>query len=331
MLLDLREADTGVYSLSIDYGLFQESGGGWVDGGFQNDRQLLAVVNEVESPFGAGWSIDGWQRLYIGDEAVLLVDGNGTEQIFVPPATAGEAFTALSLDRSELRQEPDGSYIRRLIDGTEQEFDAEGLLRIVRDRNGNETEYAYNDDNKITEITDPVGLKTRFSYRGELVAQITDPAGRVSTLSYDGKNLTAITDADGSRRAFTYDPVIVDDPLVDPYEHLITGQTHKRGNASNEPLPDEFEETIEYGDFGRVEGGERIDGRNFRLEPAQLFAANLPKKDKRHRGFTRVGGFAWPSTARPACSGGASPMWLANGSDGRKFLYRNRVVYRLPW
>ncbi len=45
---------------------------------------------------------------------------------------------------------------------------------------------------------------------------------------------------------------------------------HKRGNDPSDSLGDPFRETIEYNDLGRVKGGNRIDGKTFTLDPAQM-------------------------------------------------------------
>ncbi len=275
--LDLRDADTGVYDLAFDYGVFRERASGFVDGNFQTDREYLAVVNGMDSEFGAGWGIEGLQRIYAGDGALLLVDGNGSEQIFLAPSIPGEAFTPLSLERSVLRQKEDGTFERRMIDGTLQLFDHNGLQTKIIDRNENETKYEYDDDGHIKAIIDPVGLRTKFEYSGELVSAIIDPAGRTTRFKYSGKNLVEIVDPDGSKRTFEYDAHVPKDPAIEPYEHLLTGQVLKRGNDPDEKLGDPFRETIEYNDFGRVIGGERVDKKSFTLKPAQMTIAGTPE------------------------------------------------------
>jgi YD repeat-containing protein len=107
-------------------------------------------------------------------------------------------------------------------------------------------------------------LETTLTYSGNNVTTVTDPAGRVTRFTYSGDNLESITDPDGSKRTFQYE-----DPNL---ERLLTSQVHKRGNAANEPLADDFKETIRYNDYGRVIGGERLDEKKFSLTPAQMLA-----------------------------------------------------------
>ncbi len=78
-----------------------------------------------------------------------------------------------------------------MLDLSEYEFDAEGLLQKFTDRNGNITTYKYIDD-KLTLITDPVGLETKFVYSGDQVEKIIDPDGRETKFTYEGSNLVSI-------------------------------------------------------------------------------------------------------------------------------------------
>jgi len=126
----------------------------------------------------------------------ILLNGSPSDNDF--PSPAG--------DFSVLVKNPDGTFTRKLKDGTQIQFDAEGLQTAVVDRNGNTTSYQYNAAEQLVSITDPVSLVTRFSYINGHIANITDPAGRVTMFDHDaGGNLTRITDLDGSIRRFDYD------------------------------------------------------------------------------------------------------------------------------
>ena len=207
---------------------------------------------------------------------MLLVDGNGTEQIFLAPQVAGDPFTPLALDHSELRQLESGLFVRRMLDGTIYEFNAQNKLAFVRDRNNNVTEYVY-EDNKLKEIIDPVGLVTEFVYSGDQVVKIIDPAGRETHLSYlvndrGEHQLVSITDPDDAQRTFSYKSVDASVETIGAFENLLTSQVHRRGNDAQESQPDAFDETIEYNEYGRVVGGTRIDDKSFVLTPAQMLA-----------------------------------------------------------
>ncbi len=209
--------------------------------------------------------------MFEGDTGVLLVDGNGSEQIFLAPQEFGQPYTPVALDYSELRQKTDGTFTRRMLDGTVYEFDADNKLSRSVDRHGNTTVFEHS-DGKLVSVTDPVGLVTSFGYSGDRVATITDPAGRVTRFTYSGDTLTSITDPDETVRKFEYDAIVYEpDPRGRPLTGLMTAQVTKRGNAGD-PLVDPFRETYAYSPQGRVIGGERIDGKTFTLTPAQTFA-----------------------------------------------------------
>ena len=119
-------------------------------------------------------------------------------------------------------------------------FAADGLLSTRTDRNGNTTQYQYNPDNTLAQITDPVGLATVFVYANGKLRQVTDPGARVSTFAYDSAgNLTRVTFPDGTFRQFAYDD-----------RHLMVWNEDERGNRS----------MATYDAFGRVIQGELPDG-----------------------------------------------------------------------
>lgn len=68
----------------------------------------------------------------------------------------------------------DGSYTYTLKDGTIHHF-VNGLQLDVVDRNGNNTIYAYDGQNRLVSITDPVGLVTTLEYTGSYLSRIIDP------------------------------------------------------------------------------------------------------------------------------------------------------------
>jgi YD repeat-containing protein len=262
--IDLKDLETGLYTAIFEYGMFKpDAAGRYTNGRFFNYTQPYAVVNTSKGIFGAGWSLSGVKELFLGDGGVLLVDGSGIEEIFLAPKKLGDSFSAISsADYSDLRQKPDGTFILRDKYGTEHEFNTDGKMSVVRDRNGNETLYTWSGEN-LLKITDPVGLETEFRYAGDRVVAILDPAKRTTTLTYDGNgNLDSITDPDSSRRRFDYG--------FEDFDHLLVSQTFKRGNDPSDPLGNPFQEIIRYNESGRVIGGTRVDGKKFILRPAQM-------------------------------------------------------------
>src|SRR5262249_30355317 len=156
--------------------------------------------------FGAGWSLEGLQQLIVSpDDSVLLIDGDGNALLFQPPATPGQPYVSPAGDFSTLERLPDGTFRRTLTDQTVYLFDNENRLILVRDRNGNQTSYSYNNLGQFVQLTDPAGLHTDLAYAGNLVT-ITDPANRITQLELDTDgNLVQLTNPDGSTSSWTYD------------------------------------------------------------------------------------------------------------------------------
>ncbi len=61
-------------------------------------EERAIVVNESQSPFGAGWSLAGLQRVYMQpDQSVVITDGDGSHVRFGPPAETSGVATAGNL------------------------------------------------------------------------------------------------------------------------------------------------------------------------------------------------------------------------------------------
>ncbi|MEK6804385.1 MAG: LamG-like jellyroll fold domain-containing protein, partial [Nitrospirota bacterium] len=124
-----------------------------------------------------------------------------------PPPNSVSTYQGLPSEFSTIVQNTDGTYTRTMKDGSRYQFNAQGLQASARDRNGNQTTYAYDGSGRLTTTTDPVGLVTTFAYSGSRLATITDPQGRITQFTHDGGgNLTGVTYADTSTMTFAYDP-----------------------------------------------------------------------------------------------------------------------------
>ena len=183
---DLHDQPTGVYPYALTQGLRGFTGSRFIGTSATLNGQLINV-NESASPLGSGWSLAGIMQLVANpDGSVLLVDGDGTDLLYNPGATAG-TYVDPSGDFATLQRLADSTFRRTLTDGSVEVFDAAGKLASVTDRNGNVTLYAYDTAGNLARITDPVGLQTIFAYANGHVVTITDPAGRQTTLSYDAR------------------------------------------------------------------------------------------------------------------------------------------------
>ena len=248
---DLSDQPSGVYEVTAESALYVLDG--IFEGSFVTTVSSATVplvhVNSVNSPFGAGWELGGIQTMIENPNGeLLLVDGSGEELVFLPPPEDGGVYESPPGDFTTVEKNADGTITRTTKHKTVYHFDAQGRLRSITDRNGNETKHVYIGE-RLSEIIDPVGLATSFEY-GEngRVEVITDPFGRETTLEYEDGQLKRITDPDDSSRTFSYDTL----------NHL-TEEVDQRGNV----------ETTIYGPHGRAQRSIRKDGSVLNYEPLQ--------------------------------------------------------------
>jgi RHS repeat-associated protein len=213
------------------------TGRGFIEG--SNNVRFGSVL--VSDPDTGSFQVDSWgggSRLYVtipdGAQSRLRVStpGGASNSLEIAPPeppteypqaaqapTGPRLFVAPDGDFSTIVENVDGAFVRTLKDGAQMHFNAAGLQTATVDRNGNTTTFGYDGNLRLTSITDPVGLKTTFTYANNRVATISDPANRVTKFSYDAAgNLVSITDPDNSVRYFGYDT-----------RHRLTSQTSKRG------------------------------------------------------------------------------------------------------
>ena len=217
----------------------------------RSDTEDLILINEIDSPYGSGWGIAGLTRLIENaDGSVLMVDGDGEEELFGKPVSPGAAYISPPGEFSTLLKQPNGRFQLRSPEQAIISFNSDNQQSSVRDRNGNETTFLYNDFGGLVSMTDPVGLKTQLTYIDGKLASITDPAGRIATIEIDGEgNLSQVTDNDGSVRKWLYDDL-----------HHMVGEQDQLGRT----------ETAVFNEAGRVTEAIRKDGSSIAVSPVDL-------------------------------------------------------------
>lgn len=244
--------ESGVYNYEIEVDCF-----------FPISRRMsratgtVVVQNESNSFFGAGWTLNGLQRLYENPEGVILIsEGDGTGLEFSPPEnatpTGEQVYESPTADFSTLRRLADGSFSRRMKDGMVYNFDASGLQATMLDRNGNITQYVYNNDGSLSRIIDPTNREYIFTYVGNRIRTISDPLNRTTTFEHDAEgNLVKIIEPNGDEREFEYDA-----------NHLLTAQEDQRDNRKQ----------YSYNAQGRIIGALLADGSTIGVTPSATTA-----------------------------------------------------------
>ena len=198
-----------------------------------------ATVFRFRAEHRRGDDITGLDNVAFGPNTIEL--GNGQR--------VATSFESVDGDFSTLNLTPDGTFERRYPDGTQTIFASDGLHIATIDRNGNQTSYAYDDNDRVTDITDPSGQVTRFNYVGNNLSSIVDPSGRETIFAYDSTGaLVEVTEPDAETTMFTYDENARLISMIDP-----------RG----------FETTHDYGADGSYQGSTRPDGTSIGLSVAR--------------------------------------------------------------
>jgi YD repeat-containing protein len=163
------------------------------------------IVNRASSEFGAGWGLNGLDRLFDSTAGALVVRGNGDWYWF---SKSGSTYQHALGDTSysNLVKNGDNTFTLTSKTGIVSNFSTLGLLTTRKDPNNNTITFAYADRNsdsiaaELISITDPFGRVTNFNYTSGRVTSIAHFSGRTTTLSYTGSNLTGytVTDPDGA-------------------------------------------------------------------------------------------------------------------------------------
>ena len=240
-----------------------------VTGDFDGDNVLdLATANNnannVSILLGDGAGNFSFSPPYfsVGFSPVSIISGdfNGDDVLDFATANSngdnvstriGLGITAISKsppgDFSTLVKNVDNTFTRFLKDGTEINFDVNGLHTSTVDRNGNTTTYTYDQNGLLATITDPAGLVTILNYQSGRLSSVTDPVGRITNFQHDSNgNLTKIIAPDNAESSYTYDS-----------RHLMTTETDPNGNTH----------TINYSFSGRYESMDFADGSTRQLSP----------------------------------------------------------------
>jgi RHS Repeat. len=166
-------------------------------------------------------------------------------------------FVSMGSDFSKIFSNPDGTFTRRLKDGTRINFDSNGFMKSIEDTNGNKTIYEYSGE-LLAKITYPSGDYYEFFYSNGKLQRVVDSAGRTTYFEIDSSgDLTTITNCKGHSTRFSY------------INHLLTSHTDER-NYTTEYV---------YNDKGMVVEARFPNGEIRKYEPYidKIIVNNLPE------------------------------------------------------
>ena len=185
------------------------SHGLYTDHVFTSDGKEIATIS-----FGTKTSGDGKIALQLYDK-----EGKQTAAIQNPEITRGTSDATVKVGNSSILQKT--------------EYDTKGNETAKTDGNGDQISYAYDDQNRVTEITQG-GQKTKVSYQ----------------VNSDGSTTTSVTDANGhvkQETASASGSVTTTSDLGDGSESITTKYTYDdRGNKLSEVYANGAKKTYEY-------------------------------------------------------------------------------------
>jgi RHS repeat-associated protein len=175
------ELATGAYTYTVNVTTH------FVDGQFAQSTATtrVIIVKEATSPFGAGWSVPGLQKLHFQADGILVTNGDGSAVFF--ESAGGGAYAQPLGEFSTLKYiAASETYHRLSPDSSKAVFSSTGELQYVVDRFGRSTNFGYS-AGLLTTVTDPVNKQMVLSYNGNgKIATITDPANRTTTMTVNG-------------------------------------------------------------------------------------------------------------------------------------------------
>ena len=109
-------------------------------------------------------------------------------------------------ERSRFVKQADGSWVRELLGGGTEAYDAYGRLSAVVDQSGNATVYARDVAGRLVSVSEPAGRKLELTYNAQgRVEAVSGPVGPLAVYSYDASLLREVRYPDGGGYVFTYD------------------------------------------------------------------------------------------------------------------------------
>ena len=152
---------------------------------------------------------------------VRLRNGEGARTFYVKNEDG--TYHSPAGEYSVLVKNTDDTYTLTKKHGTKYNFDLNGKLTSIADRNNNTQTLSYTGD-LLTQITDSSGKSLAISYNADnRISQVADSEGRTVAYDYDTDgNLTSVTDQDGSITTYSYDE-----------EHNLITIADPEGNGSH--------------------------------------------------------------------------------------------------
>jgi len=165
-------------------------------------------------PFGFSWSFTYNVRVFnLSDGNLLLRRGSNNKQIFT--SIGDNTYEGPAGNYEKIIINDDGTYTLIRKNGYEYQFDINGCLSAVEDRNGNSVRMIYDPAGKLpingispfSNITNPIVIAYDWRLIKVEEYRLETPTGRFIEFFYnDDGRITQISDSTGRQVLYTYDP-----------------------------------------------------------------------------------------------------------------------------
>ncbi|KAB2835586.1 MAG: RHS repeat protein [Candidatus Brocadia sp.] len=164
-----------------------------------------------------------------------------------------------------------------------QDYDPENFLTTQTDRNGNVSEYLYDQNGNVLEIRNPLGGVRKFTYDDPnnpyLETRITDENGNATSFTYDTKgNMLTKTDTEGNTATLTYGNFSNITSIEDPLGRLTTFHYDNTGNLTELINPLGLSRKITRDTQGRITADIDFNGNVTTFDYANGCSCGLPGK-----------------------------------------------------
>lgn len=181
-----------------------------VPGRGETDIVIDRTVNSQEErygPFGRGTSFSYDMSLSFVDNPLLqgiqVRYGDGHTANFQEDGSG--RYTPVSPGNFDYITTEGSDYVLHLKNRTTYQFDGNGRLREIRNRNDVPITLDYNAAGKLSTITNASGRSVTLQWSGEHITEIRAPEGKTLRYAYDGNLLQSFTDANYNITEYQYD------------------------------------------------------------------------------------------------------------------------------
>ncbi len=199
-----------------------------------NSRWPATQASLQSGIFGPNWRSTYEESVFPGADGTLkYARADGSFWSF--PITTG-AVLAPANGNARIATGP-GYWTISFKDGETRQFSYNnGLLNVIKDRNGNATQLSYDNWNRLVSVTDAASRHLYFTYASDavphqVVKSVTTDVGLTVSYSYDScGRLVKVTNPDQTTLSFVYNDQSMITAVLDSNGKILESHTYDRSN-----------------------------------------------------------------------------------------------------